>query len=126
MSYDLLIVDDSTIIRKSLKKTLGMTPFEFSNIYEAENGEKAIASLERNKVDIVFLDINMPIMNGIEFMAAANEQKLLEGKHVVVLSTEGSEIRREQLKELGVQAQLRKPARPESVIEIISTIVEGE
>ncbi len=120
MAYNLLIVDDSSIVRKTIKKTLGMTGIEVSNLLEAENGSQALALLKDNWVDLVFLDINMPIMNGMEFMEKLRTDENLKETAVIVVSTEGSKERIDRLNELGVKAYLRKPVTPEGLVDAVS------
>lgn len=122
MEYRILIVDDSSIVRKSLLKTLGMANFPIKNVREAEDGQKALECLRAEESDIIFLDINMPVMNGIEFLQALQKEQLMKGAAVIVISTEGSKLRAEELQHLGIRAQLRKPIRPEILNSTIGTI----
>ena len=123
MAYNILLVDDSSIVRKSIVKTLAMAEVEIGVVLEAENGQVALELLKDNWVDLIFLDINMPVMNGIEFAERLKESDLLKDIPVVVISTEGSKIRAEELKALGITVQLRKPVRPESLTETITDIL---
>ena len=125
MGYNLLIVDDSSIIRKSLVKALSMADFEISHIYEANNGQEALDLLKREWVDLIFLDINMPVMNGVEFMRALRESETLKETPVLIISTEGSKLRYAELEELGIQGILRKPVRPEALTETVNGILGG-
>ena len=123
MSYNLLIVDDSSIIRKSIKKTLALTDVDLGEIIEAENGQVALDKLKDNWVDLIFLDINMPVMNGIEFVEALRKDNELKNTPVVIISTEGSQERIQRLMELEVKDYLRKPVTPEAVCESIESIL---
>lgn len=125
MAYNLLIVDDSAIVRKALKKSLSIANLDIGNIYEAMHGQDALEILKNNWIDLIFLDINMPVMNGMEFMHEMRSDELLKAIPVVIISTEGSQIRAEELKALGVSAQLHKPVRPETLNETIIGILEG-
>jgi two-component system chemotaxis response regulator CheY len=123
MAYNILIVDDSAIVRKSLMKTFGMTSIEVGNFYQAANGKEGLEWLDKQWVDLVILDINMPIMNGMDFMKHVHN----EGKHldvpVVVVSTEGSQERISELSSLGVKAYLRKPVSPEDLAHTFTKIL---
>ena len=68
MAYNVLVVDDSETIRAVLVRTLKITGVEINEIFQAENGAKALEVIDQNWIDIVFADINMPVMNGIEFV----------------------------------------------------------
>ncbi len=123
MGYNLLIVDDSSIIRKSLRKALGMTQLEIGNIFEAGNGQEALQVLGEQWIDLVFLDINMPVMNGMEFMKKIREDAGLKNIPVLIISTEGSKVRYAELEALGIMGTLRKPVRPELLAETVTAIL---
>ena len=125
MGYNLLIVDDSSIIRKSLCKALGMAEFDISNIYEAENGQAALEMLKREWIDLIFLDINMPVMNGVEFLKELRASAEHKATPVLIISTEGSKLRYEELEKLGIQGILRKPVRPEALTETVNSLLGG-
>jgi two-component system, chemotaxis family, chemotaxis protein CheY len=123
MGYNFLVVDDSSIVRKVILRTIGMTNIDVSNVIEAENGKIALEQLRTHWVDLVFLDINMPVMNGMEFMELLREDPLLKDTPVVVVSTEGSQERMARLAELGTRAYLRKPVTPETLTEAVSEVL---
>jgi two-component system chemotaxis response regulator CheY len=123
MAYNILIVDDSAIVRKSLMKTFGMTSIDVGNFYQATNGREGLEWLDKQWVDLVILDINMPVMNGMDFMKCIyNEKKHLDIP-VVVVSTEGSQERISELSALGVKAYLRKPVSPEELATTFTRIL---
>ena len=123
MAYNLLVVDDSSIVRKVILRALGMTGLPTGQILEAENGKQALEALKSQWVDLIFLDINMPIMNGMEFMTALRADPDLKDLPVVIVSTEGSKERREALEKLGVKGYLRKPATPEQLTATITSLL---
>lgn len=123
MGYNILIVDDSSIVRKVLKKTLGLTNLAFDNVFEAENGKEGLDLLREHWVDLVFLDINMPVMNGMEFMQRLRADETLSATPVVIISTEGSKERKEELFDHDIKAYLRKPITPELLTKTIQGIL---
>ena len=123
MAYNVLIVDDSLTIRAVLKKTLGMTGLELNEVFEAENGKLALEILDSNWIDIVLADINMPVMNGIEMVEKMVESGQINTTPVVVVSTEGSHTRIEELISKGVRAFIRKPISPEILESTIDDIL---
>lgn len=125
MSYNILIVDDSSIVRKQVKRTIGMAQIDIGSIWEAENGADALKILGDEWVDLVLLDINMPVMDGMEFMQRLSSDEDLKQTPVVILSTEGSAERLDALKSLGVRAQLRKPAQPIAIVNVIKDLLGG-
>ncbi len=123
MSYNILIVDDSDIIRSVIKKSLLMSGLEVGNIFEAANGKEALQKLADEWVDIVFSDINMPEMNGLELIEKMSADQLLEKTPVVVISTERSQARIDRLTELGIRSYIKKPFRPEDLRDAVKTIL---
>ncbi len=124
MGYRILIVDDSSLARKVLIRALESIGVRPECIFQAENGVQALEILEKNWVDCVFLDINMPEMNGIEFCKKIRASQELKDLKVVVVSTEGSEERIQQLKNLGISGFVRKPISLEVLRESINKIFD--
>lgn len=123
MALNILLVDDSATVRAVIAKTLEITGVEISELYQAENGKEALDVLADNWVDLVFADINMPVMDGVEMIEKMYEDGLLKTIPVVIVSTEGSATRVEQLKSKGVSAYIRKPFTPEVLREVMEGIV---
>jgi two-component system chemotaxis response regulator CheY len=121
MSFSILIVDDSEIIREVLHRTLNMIKIPFSNIFKAANGAEALTILKDQWVDIVFTDIHMPVMGGIELIENMHSSPEYKDIPVVVISTEGSTTRIDQLKSLDIKGYLRKPFTPESIRDILNS-----
>jgi len=124
MAYSFLIVDDSSIVRQVIIKTLGMTALEFNKPLQAQNGQEALELLKENWVDLVFLDINMPVMNGMEFMEQLRANGDLKDLPVIIVSTEGSKERRDRLQELDIKSYLRKPVTPEALTEAVANALK--
>lgn len=120
MSFSILIVDDSEIIREVLHRTLNMTKISFGNIFKVANGAEALAILKDQWVDLVFTDIHMPVMGGIELIEIMHSSPEYKDIPVVVISTEGSTTRIDQLKSLDIKGYLRKPFTPESIRDILN------
>jgi two-component system chemotaxis response regulator CheY len=123
MSYNILIVDDSKTIRSVIKKTLDIAGVPVGDLYEAENGKEALDVMNSNWIDLIFADINMPVMNGIEMVKKMSEDNTLEKTPVIIVSTEGSKTRIDDLLELGVRAYLRKPINPEALRKIVREVM---
>jgi two-component system chemotaxis response regulator CheY len=107
-------------MRKVLKKALALTTLEIESLEEAKNGQDALEKIALKVPNLIFLDINMPIMTGIELMYA-----LKEGGYtipVIIISTEGSDDRKKELADLGIKAYLRKPISPEMLAECIAEL----
>jgi two-component system chemotaxis response regulator CheY len=123
MAYNVLVVDDSAVVRAVIARTLGLSDVDVGQIHQAANGREALDVLEREWIDIVFADINMPEMNGIELVDRMHESEILKTIPVVVVSTERSTTRIRQLRAKGVSAYLNKPFTPEGLREAMEGIL---
>ena len=123
MSYNILIVDDSKTIRSVIKKTLDIADVPVGVLYEAENGKEALDVMNSNWIDLIFADINMPVMTGIEMIKKMSEDNTLDKTPVIIVSTDGSKTRIDELLELGVKAYLRKPINPEELRNIVKEVM---
>ena len=126
MGLNILIVDDSSLTRKVIEKTLHMTRIAIDGVRHATNGKEALAELRLAPCDLVFSDINMPVMNGIQFLDEKNADPLISTIPVVVISTDSSEGRAEQLKVRNVKAFVSKPFTPEMVEKVMSNALEAK
>jgi len=119
MDCSVLVVDDSPILRAAIRKVAAMAGIDPDRIREAGNGAEAIERLEEAPVDLVLLDINMPVMNGEEFVEAIRQRPEFADVLIVIVSTEANRQRLDRLVELGVSESLHKPFEPEALAEII-------
>jgi len=125
MGLRVLLVDDSELARKILKKTLSLTDLNLSEVLEASNGSDALEILKSTWVDIVFLDINMPIMNGLEFFKKLKEDPVNHQTPVIVVSTESNTSRLEELRSMGIKGYVKKPFKPEELVKTIDLVLQG-
>jgi len=121
MTCQVLIVDDSFILRSAIKKVVKMAGIAPEAIYEAGNGEEALEQLDQHPIDVVLLDINMPVMNGEEFLEACKARPNPPECLVVIVSTESNEKRLLRMRLLGADSVLRKPFEPEELAHILNT-----
>ena len=122
MKLNVLIVDDSATIRAVMEKTLNLAGVNTNQVLHAAHGKEALEILGNEWIDLIFADINMPVMNGVEMIEKMSEDGLLKTIPVVVVSTEGSQTRIEQLKDKGVTAYIRKPFQPEDFKAIVEDL----
>ncbi len=120
MSLNLLIVDDSAVMRSIIKKTLKLCGLPIGEIHEASNGAEGLEVLNENWIDLAMIDINMPIMNGEVMIDKVREIPELRDLAIIVVSTESSETRIQMLEKKGAEF-IHKPFTPEIVR---STIIE--
>ncbi len=118
-----LIVDDSSIVRAVIKKTLAVTGVAFDEICEAADGQQALELMKQKPMSIVFADINMRVMNGVEMIRKMKEDTTLTKIPVFVISTEGSQLLLDELKMMGVAGFIRKPFAPEDLKKLMTTVL---
>ena len=123
MAINILIVDDSGVMRAMIKKTLGMSGIPIGEIYQAENGQIGLEELGKQWVDLVIADINMPVMNGEEMIRHMKENVEFADIPIIVVSTEGSETRIDRLEQKGVKF-IRKPFSPEMISETVNQLIQ--
>ena len=123
MAYNILVVDDSSVMRTMIIKSLGMSGVDMGEVYQAGNGKEGLEELDKNWVDLVIADINMPVMNGQEMIDAMRQNDETSEVPVIVISTEGSEKRIAQLKEKGIRF-IHKPFTPEIIRDTVNAIME--
>lgn len=123
MGYRILIVDDSSVTRAVLVKTIGMTDFPVEEIVQAENGAQALQILPEQPFNLVMADLNMPEMNGVEMTARILADERTKNIPVVVITTEASTARIEELKAAGVKGYVHKPFTPEGIRDMLQDIL---
>lgn len=124
MSLNVLLVDDSSTMRAMVAKTLQMSGLPIGQVHQAANGREGLDVLDAEWVDLVFVDINMPVMGGLEMIDRLRARPELQALPIVVISTESSQTRISEVTSKGVQF-VHKPFTPERVREVVEGIVEG-
>lgn len=117
----ILIVDDEPFILKSLSFVLMKEGFK---IETATNGLEAMEKIKKNKPDIVFLDIMMPKMNGMEVCQWIRQDPILKNIYVIILTAKGQEMDREKGFSIGADEYMTKPFSPSSVVQRIKEILQ--
>jgi len=123
MAKNVLLVDDSSTMRKIISRSLRQAGLDFGEIYEAGDGLEALALLESEEVDIVLSDINMPNMNGIEFLREKGKRPAIKDIPVFMISTETGDDIIGEAKSLGAIGALKKPFTPEKVNEVLGPLI---
>jgi len=112
-----LIVDDSSVMRKIVERSLRQAGIDLEKVSEASNGAEALAVLEGNAVDIILCDINMPVMDGLQFVRQVVTVDNAKGVPIVMITTEGSESHVVDALSAGARGYIRKPFTPDQVKE---------
>jgi two-component system chemotaxis response regulator CheY len=118
MSLNILVVDDSAVMRAMIIRTLTLSGLPFDVIHQAANGRDGLAVLKEHWVDLALVDVNMPIMNGEEMLLELRANPDWSDLPCVVVSTEGSETRIAALTRLA-NAFVHKPFTPEQLRDTI-------
>jgi len=118
-----LIVDDSSVMRKIVERALRQAGLELTEVLEASNGAEALAQVEKGGLDMILSDINMPVMDGLEFLKNLAGVEAAKGVPVIMITTEGSEARVVEALSNGAKGYLRKPFTPEQVKERVTPLL---
>ncbi|MBX7255038.1 MAG: response regulator [Candidatus Hydrogenedentes bacterium] len=123
MAVNILLVDDSDTVRAIIAKTIRLAGMPLGELHEASGGEQALQLLKEHWIDLVLTDINMPGMTGVELVERMMQDDEMKNIPVVVISTEGSETRVEELLAKGVRAYVRKPFTPEKIRDVVENVL---
>ena len=115
MAVRTLIVDDSPVMRRFIRRTLEVSGIEVESYRQASNGQDALDQLRLEPADVVLSDINMPGMDGEQFLRELAADPGLRSIPVVVVSTDSTEHRVAQMMELGARGYVKKPFAPEAL-----------
>ena len=118
-----LIVDDSSVMRKIVERSLRQAGIEIEKVVEASNGAEALTALQNNQLDLILCDINMPVMDGLEFVRQAAALECAKGIPIVMITTEGSESHVVQALTAGARGYIRKPFTPDQVKEHVLPVL---
>jgi two-component system chemotaxis response regulator CheY len=120
-----LIVDDSSVMRKIVERALRQAGLELMVVHEAGSGTEGLDLLRAKQVDLILSDINMPSMDGLEFLRQLRAQNLAPGVPVVMITTESSEEHVKQAILAGAQGYIRKPFTAEQVKERVLPLLNA-
>jgi two-component system chemotaxis response regulator CheY len=124
MEADVLVVDDSAAIRKILQRVLRQTGMAIRTVHEAGDGQEALEILKVHRPALVLTDINMPKMDGLQFLAAVKGSDAWRDIPVVMITTEGGEAKVGEAVKLGAAGYVRKPFTADQIKEKLAGILE--
>jgi len=124
MEQKLLIVDDEAHIRMLLEQTLEELEDDGVNFFTAQNGEEAFEIIKTEKPQLVFLDVMMPKMNGMEVCRKVKKELELKDVFIVLLTAKGQELDRQKGQEVGADLYMTKPFDPEVILEKAREILD--
>jgi two-component system, chemotaxis family, chemotaxis protein CheY len=126
MPVKVLIVDDSSVMRKIVERSLRQAGLELTQVLEAGNGAEALALLQANSIDLILCDINMPVMDGLEFIKQLAGVENAKAVPVIMITTEGSEAHVVQALSSGARGYIRKPFTPDQVKTQVIPVLAGK
>ncbi len=115
-----LIVDDSTSIRQMVAFTLREAGF---TVLEAADGKQACDALDGHRVDLVITDLNMPVMDGLEFIRAARARTATKFTPILMLTTESQAAKKQEGKAAGATGWVVKPFQPAKLLDVIGRVL---
>ncbi len=118
-----LIVDDSSVMRKIVERSLRHAGINLTQVLEAGNGAEALGMLAKHRVDLILCDINMPVMDGLEFIKQLPGVANAKDVPVVMITTEGSESHVVQALSCGARGYIRKPFTADQVKEHVTPLL---
>ncbi|MBM3381397.1 MAG: response regulator [Betaproteobacteria bacterium] len=122
MAKTILIVDDAQTVRHLTRFALSKGGY---NIIEAEDGVQGLKALEKNAVDLIISDLNMPNMNGLDMCRSIKSNERLKHIPIFMMTTESSQEMTLQGKEIGIMAWIVKPFVPEKLLAAVHRVVGG-
>jgi two-component system chemotaxis response regulator CheY len=120
---NVLIVDDSAAIRKILQRVLGQANVPISQVFEAGDGFEALEVLKTQKIGLILSDINMPNMDGLQFLSQVRAADEWKSVPVVMITTEGSHAKVLEAVQLGASGYVRKPFTPDQIKEKLAGLL---
>jgi DNA-binding response OmpR family regulator len=123
MKQKLLIVDDESHIRMLIEQTLEDLEDEGVELLFAENGEQALEVIQREEPNLVFLDVMMPKMNGMEVCHKVKKELNLSHVYIILLTAKGQEVDRQKGLDMGADRYMTKPFDPDEMLSIAEEIL---
>lgn len=120
MTRKALVVDDSSTMRQMISMTLEEEGFD---VVQGEHGEAALSQLEGRDVDVIITDLNMPVMDGMEFIRSVRTRPKHRFTPILILTTEGSTDRKAEGKEAGANGWIVKPFDPAKLVRVVRRVV---
>lgn len=117
----ILIVDDSSTMRKIIARSLRQAGFEIGEIVEAEHGQAGLEKLNAQSFGLILTDINMPVMDGLTFIDNIRANPAWDRTPIIVITTEGAESMTKEAVKKGANNLVKKPFTPEQIKEKLAT-----
>ena len=123
MSYNILVIDDSACMRKVLKKSIVMCGIGDISFYEAGNGLEGLEVIKKEWIDIIFTDIHMPIMNGLELVKALRADEAIKHTPIIVVTSDTNAENSAEVKAYDIKDIIYKPFRAEDIRRLLTELL---
>jgi DNA-binding response OmpR family regulator len=124
MSNKILIVDDEDHLRMLIEQALEELEDEGVDFFTASNGEEALNFIVDEKPDLVFLDVMMPKMNGLEVCRRVKLELKIDGVSIIILTAKGQELDKKKGEEVGADMYMTKPFDPDKLLDKAREILD--
>jgi two-component system chemotaxis response regulator CheY len=122
MGIKVLVIDDSSLMRKMINRAIRQSSVDISETFEAENGQEGLEALQKSSPDLILCDWNMPVMDGIAFVTQARKSC---NTPIIMLTTEGTSDKKAIAMNAGADGYVTKPFTPEKLEEAIKRTTAG-
>jgi two-component system, chemotaxis family, chemotaxis protein CheY len=122
MNHRVLIVDDSATARMLIQRCFEIAGWQDALFFQAGDGQEALDTLGREKIDLVLTDLNMPNLDGEQFLHAVRKDAKYADMPVIMITSTSNEARRQQLTEAGANVVLPKPVSPPALGDAIRSL----
>lgn len=124
MGQKLLIVDDESHIRMLIEQTLEDLEDEGVELLFAENGAQALEIIQKEEPNLVFLDVMMPKMNGMEVCQKVKKELNLSHVYIILLTAKGQEVDRQKGLDMGADRYMTKPFDPDEMLSVAEEVLK--
>ncbi|HET6266401.1 MAG TPA: response regulator [Acidobacteriota bacterium] len=122
MAHSFLVVDDSPTMRQLI--AFSLRRFKDAKVIEAVDGVDALKKLQEETVDMILVDINMPVMDGLKLVSLVRQNPKIKDLPIVIITTEGAEEDRQRGLALGANAYIAKPIQPAHLLKVITGLLD--
>ncbi|MCH8124641.1 response regulator [candidate division KSB1 bacterium] len=123
MGFTVLVVDDSSVMRKIISKNLRQAGVKIDHLLEAGDGQEGLEQLEKWQCDIILSDINMPNMDGLEFVKEIRKKRQLDQCRIIMITTESGTDIMEEVMNAGANGYVVKPFSPDQILDKINRAI---
>ena len=123
MGFTVIVVDDSSVMRKIISKNLRQAGVKIDHLLEAGDGQEGLEQLEKWQCDIILSDINMPNMDGLEFVKEIRKKRQLDQCRIIMITTESGTDIMEEVMNAGANGYVVKPFSPDQILDKINRAI---